>query len=93
MIKRALAALLTSLIAASAFAVDAETVSKQLELKDGSTVYIFEDGRMGMEDRFGRPFMMKEGHVMETKDGQKVMMMGSEVWRIERMHDLYRGSN
>lgn len=67
----------------SAFAVDVETVEKSIPLKDGSTVYIFKDGKMGMEDKLGRTARMKEGEVMEAKDGQKIMMHGDEVMRLE----------
>ncbi|WP_455153196.1 CopK family periplasmic copper-binding protein [Cupriavidus basilensis] len=60
-------------------------VEKKLELKDGSALYVFKDGRMGMEDRLGRAVSMKEGVLMETKDGQKIMMIGNEVWRVESL--------
>ena len=33
--------------------------------------YIFKDGKMGMEDKLGRAVRMKQGQVMEAKDGQK----------------------
>lgn len=48
-------------------------------------MYIFKDGKMGMEDKLGRAVRMKEGQVMETKDGQKIMMHGDEVMRLERI--------
>ena len=86
MYKKLLIAAVTGLFALSAFAVDEKTY----ELKDGSTVHVFKDGKMGMEDKMGRAARMKEGHVMETKDGQKLMMKGDEVWRVEgklRPHD------
>lgn len=60
----------------SAFAVDVETVEKAIPLKDGSTVHVFKDGKMGMEDKMGKAVRMKQGEVMETKDGQKIMMHG-----------------
>ncbi len=70
-------------IAASALAVDMSMVDQSIPLKDGSTVYIFKDGKMGMENKFGRPVRMKQHEVMETKDGQKIMMHGDEVMRVE----------
>jgi hypothetical protein len=72
-----------SIVALSAFAVDQSNVDKSIELKDGSTVYQFKDGKMGMENKFGKPVSMKEGHVMETKDGQRVIMVGNEVAQME----------
>ena len=52
-------------------------------LKDGSTVYLFKDGKMGMENRLGIPARMQEGVAMETRDGQKIIMKGDEVWRVQ----------
>ena len=81
----------SSTIALSAFAVDMAKVSKSIELKDGSTVYIFKDGKMGMEDKLGRPTAMKQGHAMETKDGKKIIMTGNEIWRVqELLHSTHR---
>lgn len=90
MLKRLLVAAAGSMIALSAFAVDQNKVDKSIELKDGSTVYIFKDGKMGMENKFGRVESMKAGHVMETKDGKKIVMIGNEVWRLE---ELLHGSH
>lgn len=85
MFKKILVAAASSMIAVSAFAVDANQVEKSIELKDGSTVYIFKDGKMGMEDKLGRAIAMRSGQVMETKDGKKIDMKGNEV---ERTHEL-----
>ena len=70
-------------LAASAFAVDEANVARSIPLKDGSTVYVFKDGKMGMEDKLGRVVRMKEGHVMEALDGQKIIMIGDEVARLD----------
>ena len=66
----------------TSFAVDKAQVEESIELKDGSTVYIFKDGKMGMEDKFGRPTYMESGHVMETKDDKQITMNGNEIWRV-----------
>lgn len=75
------------LIAGSAMAaaVADKDVDKSIELKNGSTVYFFKGGKMGMEDKLGRPVRMKRGQVMETKDGEKIMMVGDEVMRLEQL--------
>ncbi|WP_394754944.1 periplasmic Cu(I)/Cu(II)-binding protein CopK [Rhodoferax sp.] len=83
MFKKMLIVAAGSMVALSALAVDASKVEKSIELKDGSTVYLFKDGKMGMENKFGKVVRMKEGHVMETKDGQRVIMIGDEVARLE----------
>jgi len=36
-----------------------------------------------MEDKYGRPTRMKKDTVMETKDGQKIIMHGDEVMRLD----------
>lgn len=83
MIKKVLLAATSTMIAMSAFAVDMANVEKAIELKDGSNVYIFKDGKMGMENKYGKAVRMKQGQVMETKDGQKIIMIGDEVARLE----------
>lgn len=74
-----------SMVAMSAFAVNMDQVEQSVKLKDGSTVYLFKDGKMGMENKFGKVVRMKEGHVMETADGQRVIMVGDEVARLDTL--------
>ena len=76
---------LVSLVSASALAVDTVKVEKSIPMKDGSTLYIFKDGKMGMEDKHGRVMSMKQGKLMETADGKKIVMTGNEVWRVDEM--------
>ncbi|KDP87247.1 copper resistance protein CopK [Cupriavidus sp. SK-3] len=83
MFKQVLLAASMSGLAFSAFAADPSQVEKKIELKDGSTLYVFKDGKMGMEDKLGHSASMKDGMIMETKDGQKLMMKGNEVWRVD----------
>ena len=85
MFKKILIAAASSMVALSAFAVDSSKVEKSIELKDGSTVYLFKDGKMGMENKLGKVVHMKAGHVMETKDGQRIIMVGNEVARLETL--------
>ena len=92
MFKKMLIVAAGSMVALSAFAVDASKVEKSIELKDGSTVYLFKDGKMGMENKLGKVIRMKEGRVMETKDGQRIIMIGNEVARLDSLlHDEHRG--
>ncbi len=85
MLKRLLAVVAMSVFTASAFAVDLSQVAKSFPLKDGSTVYVYKDGKMGMEDKMGRATYMNPNHVMETKDGKKIIMIGNEIWRVDEM--------
>lgn len=79
-----IAAILSSLLS-TAFADDEarNTAEKVIEMKDGSTLYIFKDKKMAVEDKVGRATRMKPGHVMETRDGQQLVMVGDEVARLD----------
>ncbi len=81
-----MASLLALTTSGSAFAAETETTGA-IELKDGTTVHIYKDGKMAMEDKVGRPQKMPEGTPMETKDGEIIMMQGNEVWRLYRSPD------
>jgi len=48
-------------------------------------VHIFSDGKMAMEDRFGRAAHMEPGHAMQTRDGKTVVMNGNEVARFDQL--------
>jgi len=87
MLKKLLMVVAMSAVAATAFASDAARANaeKIIELKDGSTVYLFKDGKMAMEDKSGRAKRMDKDVVMETKDGQKIMMHGDEVMRLDSL--------
>ena len=85
MFKKMLIVVAGSMVALSALAVDTSKVEKSIELKDGSTVYLFKDGKMGMENKLGKVVHMKAGQVMETKDGQRIIMVGNEVARLETL--------
>lgn len=88
MIKRNMITILLAIMSLSACAVDVSKVDvskveKNIELKDGSTVHFFKDGKMAMEDKYGRVISMKPGQVMDTKDGKRIIMIGNEVVRLE----------
>ena len=88
------AGLLAAAMLASPHAWSAEG-EKVIPLKDGSSVVVFKDGKMAMRDAKGRVTQMKDGHPMETKDGQVIMMKGNEIWRKTQSEQdweaLYRG--
>ncbi len=58
---------------------------KLIQLTDGSTVYIFADGKMAMESRFGSAVYMEPGQIMQTKDGKPIVMNGNEVARLDQL--------
>lgn len=53
------------LFAAAVGAVSASALAggslQTIALEDGATLYIFPDGKMGMEDKYGRAVRMDEG--------------------------------
>lgn len=78
-------------LVAPALALDASQFQRVVPLNDGTTVYIFEDGKMAMENKYGRVERMDPGHVMEAKNGEKITMQGDEVARLENIRSLDRG--
>lgn len=87
MLKNLLLVAIMSAVAGSAFADDAARAAakKIIVMKNGSTLYILKDGKMAMEDKYGRATSIKKGVVMETKDGQKIIMHGNEVMRLDSL--------
>jgi len=87
MLRNATIVLVMFAVTSFAFADDAARAAAQkvIQMKDGSTLYIFKDGKMAMEDKFGRAVRMKKDTVMETKDGQKLIMHGNEVMRLDQL--------
>ncbi len=93
MLKQLAVAAAAATLAVSTFAAGGAEIDKTYELKDGSTVYIYKDGKMTMERKAGGTFVMKEGHIMETKDGQMIMMKGNELYRVEKLHEVHSGGH
>jgi hypothetical protein len=73
-----------SAFAVPSFANDvaAADAQKLYRLKDGGTLYIFKDGKMAQEDRYGRAVYLKKGQVVETVDGQRLSATSNEVARL-----------
>lgn len=81
-------------ISGSAMASEAarREAKQVVELKDGSTLYIFRDGKMAVEDQYGRAKFVRPNTELEAKDGQKIMTKGNEVQRLESLNSLERSS-
>lgn len=63
---------------ASAFSMDM-AIDKSIPLKDGSIVHQFKNGKMAMEDMYGRPTRMNVGESMTAADGTIIKMNSDEV--------------
>lgn len=83
----AIAAISGHVLASEAARQEAKQV---VELKDGSTLYIFRDGKMAIEDQYGQAKSIKPNSEIEAKDGQKYMMQGNEVGRLELLQSRDR---
>lgn len=82
MLKKFALAVGMSVVTLSAFAFSNDPIVKSVELKDGATVHVFRDGKMAMEGVYGRVESMADGHVMEAKNGDKIVMKGNETARL-----------
>lgn len=72
------------LLAFTGAALAAEPQS--IDLKNGGRIVIEKDGTMAHIDAAGKREKMKDGKVMEAKDGSKVMMKNNAVWKTITEH-------
>ena len=82
--------ILVALTSVSALAVaddnDARNASTQVvELQDGSTVYVFQDGKMAVENKYCEAVSTKPGTTLQAKDGSTIVIKGNEVARLDRL--------
>ena len=82
MLNRLLIAAAMVAAATTVLAQPLSNLDRSVVLQEGSTVYIFKDGKMGMEDKLGRVVSMTQGHVMQTGGGQSITMVGNETARL-----------
>ncbi|TDR77828.1 CopK family periplasmic copper-binding protein [Paludibacterium purpuratum] len=82
------AALLGGVFTSAAFAVDFNP--QQVELKDGTGLVVFEDGKTAMVDQYGHTMKMDQSAVMETKAGTQIAMNGNEVQRLQQFQKQTR---
>ena len=83
MLRQISAAVLGTIIAVSAYALSPTNVREVIALNDGSTLYVFTDGKMGMQETLGRASSMSPGHVMHATDGRTITMVGNEIARVD----------
>jgi len=69
-------------LAAAGYAADEHTI----ELKDGGRVVVQKDGTMAHIDAAGNRLKMRDGVVMEAKDGSQVMMKNNAIWKTITEH-------
>lgn len=98
MSKHLVAAAILSALAVPAFAGNwpsPETwqVVQRIELKDGTYLNVYKDGKSAMENRFGQSVSMQPGHSMQAKDGRTITMAGNETIRVELQNPLTSGTS
>lgn len=73
--------------AGTAFAAEPQATEPQtIELKDGGKIVIEKQGTMAHIDAAGNRVKMRDGKVMEAKDGSKVMMKNNAIWQTLAVH-------
>jgi hypothetical protein len=79
-----LALLTLALTGSAAFASDAaqRAALDIIPLKDGGILYIFSDGKMAKEDRFGRAAFVRVGEVLLSATDKQLPVTSNEVARL-----------
>lgn len=57
-----------------------------IELKDGGKIIMEKQGTMIHVDAAGNKVRMKDGQIMQAKDGSKVMMKNNALWKTITEH-------
>ncbi len=96
--KHLAAAAILSALAVPAFAgnwpaPESWQVAQRIELKDGTYLNIYKDGKSAMENRFGQSVSMQPGHSMQSKDGRTMNMAGNETTRVELQNPFTLGTS
>ena len=71
--------------AGAAFAADAAK-DQTIELSDGGKIVVEAKGMMVHMDAAGNRVKMKDGKVMQAKDGSHVMMKNNAIWKTITEH-------
>ena len=64
-------------VSSATHAADPQTI----ELKDGGKIVIAADKSMTHYDAAGKRVRMRDGKIMEAKDGSKLMMKNNALWK------------
>jgi len=84
-LKKLVALAVVGAVSTSAFALGSGDIERTVPLKDGTTLHVFNDGLMGMEDRYGHAMHMAGGETMVAADGSRITMRGNEVARVDAL--------
>ena len=71
----------------------AQSEAKQIvALQNGETLYIFKDGLMAKEDKWGRAVLLRKGEAVQTADGKTITTMGNESARLSFLLNAGHGN-
>lgn len=69
------------------FAGDAAAAAakEMINLKDGSTLYVFSDGKMALESKYGKAEFLMKGQTLQTADGRTIKADSNEIARLDSL--------
>jgi uncharacterized membrane-anchored protein len=79
--KSTLTALFLAFSAAACAQGAAQPPPQAIQLKDGGKLTVQKDGTMVHIDAAGNRVHMRDGQIMETKDGWKLIMKNDAIWK------------
>lgn len=88
MLKKTLIVVAFSAISALAVASEydaRQAASQVIDLQDGATLYVFENGNMAVESKFGQAVNATPGSVVKAADGRDITIVGNEVARLDTL--------
>ncbi|MGE0116251.1 CopK family periplasmic copper-binding protein [Hydrogenophaga sp.] len=79
---------------APAFAMDAarSEAKEVIALQNGELLYVFKDGMMAKEGKFGGVIHLRKGEVVQTADGKSITTVGNEVARLNSLLNKGHGN-
>jgi hypothetical protein len=95
MLTKSLVIVTLGLLTTAAFADEStarEAAKQVIALQDGSTAYVFDNGKMAVENKVGEAIVVKPGTILKTSDGTTIAMVGDEVGRLNALLRVNRES-
>ena len=74
-------------ISLPSFAGDAAAAAakEMINLKDGSTLYVFSDGKMALESKYGKAEFLMKGQTLQTADGRTIKADSNDIARWDSL--------
>ena len=88
MLNRTLIAVVLGVVVSCASADEGHArraAEQTIPLQDGAIVYVFEGGKMGLENKYGIAQYTKPGTPLKALDGTEFTMVGNEVARLDAL--------